>query len=224
MPTSQQPTPVALEDRPEPPSRLLEVGPYFGFTLRPSEDARVSYAPALTWGAYIRPEVTSWLSLRLYYRQESIPVTVRRGGFEVPEYPLGATDFQQPNLRLRSFGARAEPTWVVNPRLRLMGILGLAWLRHVAQEPTSSGDLDVQTASRAAVELNTMVGVGASFELIPNWMVLSASVTYGIATNRSGTAYEEPVQAFAGGERLYLETLPKFRSVSDVLLSLGFIL
>ncbi len=69
-----------------------------------------------------------------------------------------------------------------------------------------------------------MFGVGASFELLPDWVVLSASVTYGIATNRSGTAYEAPVQAFANGERLYLETLPRFRSVSDVLLSLGFIL
>ncbi|NLE85396.1 MAG: hypothetical protein GX607_03250 [Myxococcales bacterium] len=224
LPNAQQPTPVPLDDRPDPPSRLVEVGPYFGFTLRPSEDARVSYAPSLTWGAYIRPEVTSWLGVRLYYRQESIPVTVRRGGFEVPGYPLGDTDFHQPNLRLRSFGARVEPTWVVNPRLRLMGILGLAWLRHVAQEPSSSGDLHVQTASRAAVELNTMFGVGASFELLPDWVVLSASVTYGIATNRSGTAYEAPVQAFANGERLYLETLPRFRSVSDVLLSLGFIL
>lgn len=223
-PTAQQPAPVALDDRPEPPPRLVEVGPFFGFTLRPSEDSRVSFDPAFTWGAYVRPEVTSWLGVRLYYRQESIPVSVRRGGYEVPDYPLGATDFQQPDLRLRSFGARLEPTWVVNPRLRLMGILGIAWLRHVTPVPTSTGDLEVQTASRAAVELNTMFGVGASFEVIPHWVVLSASVTYGIPTNRSGTAYEEPVQAFANGERLYLQTLPKFRSVSDVLLSVGLVL
>lgn len=222
-PRSQQPTPVSLEEAPHRPERLVEVGPYLGITLRPADDSRVAFDPALTWGIYARPEITSWLGVRLYYRYESIPVSVRRGGLELPDWPLGDTDIEQPNLRLRSFGARVEPTWVVTPRLRLMGIVGIAWLRFVAPAPTSRGDLNIQTASRSAVGLNPTFGLGASFDVIPDWLVFGASVTYGLATNRTGSAYES-VQAFADGRRLFLAPLPRFRNVSDVLLSLGLVL
>lgn len=222
-PGSQQPTPVLLNDAPRRPERLVEVGPFLGVTLRPADRSGVSYDPALTWGVYARPEITSWLGVRLYYRQESIPVSVSRGGLELTDWPLGDTDIEQPNLRLRSFGARAEPTWVVTPRLRLMGIVGIAWLRFVAPAPTSRGDLHIQTASRSAVTLNPTFGLGASFDILPDWLVLGASVTYGLATNRTGNAYES-VQAFADGSRLYLAPLPRFRNVSDVLFFLGIVL
>lgn len=222
-PRSQRPEPVALRDEPDPPTRLVDVGPFFGITLRPAENSRVAYDPAFTWGIYARPELTSWLGVRLYYREESIPVDVPRGGLELPQWPLGATDIEQPNLRLRSFGARAEPTWVVVPRLRLMAIVGIAWLRFVAPAPTSRGDLDIQTAERSGVELNPTFGAGASFDVIPDWVIFGASVTYGLTTNQSGTAFE-PVQAFAGGSRLFLAPLPRFRSASDVLFSLGVLL
>lgn len=222
-PNAQRPAPVLRPDVPDPPSRMLEVGPYFGYTLRPSRSDSVTYGPAATWGFYARPQVTSWLSMRLYYRQEVIPVTVHRGGYEMSDWPLGDTDFDQPSLRLRSFGARAEPTWIVNPRLRISGVIGLAWLRYVVPAPTSRGDLLIQTAPRAAVELNTSFGASVTVDLIQDWLAVGASVTHGVVTNRSGNAYD-PVQAFADGGRLFLGPMPAFRSVTDFLLSLGVVL
>jgi hypothetical protein len=223
---AQRPEPVALHDVPDPPSRLIEVGPFFGYTVRPSSGDLVRYGPGFTWGMYMRPELTSWLGARIYFRQESIPVDVRRGGYEVPEWPLGATDFDQPNLRLRSLGIRFEPTWVINPRLRLLGIVGIAWLRFVAPEPTSRGDLSVQTAARSGVELNPMTGLGVSFDVVPDWLLFSVSFTYGLSINRSGSAYEvdPPLQGFADGRRLHLAPLPQFESVTDLLFSVGLIL
>jgi hypothetical protein len=222
-PRAQSPEPVPRAELDDPPSRPLEVGPFFGYTLRPAKGDAISYQVAPTWGFYARPQVTPWLGVRLFYRQESIPVSVGRGGFELPEWPLGATDFEQPNLRLRSLGARVEPTWVVNPRLRLSALLGIAWLRFVVPEPVSRGDLKIDTAARSAVELNTTLGASVSFDVIPDWLALSLAVTHGFVHNRSGDAYE-PVQAFANGGRLYLGPLPHFRSVTDAVLSLGIVL
>lgn len=222
-PRAQSPEPVPRTEPEEPPSRLLEVGPFFGYTLRSSKSDAISYLVAPTWGFYARPQVTPWLGIRLFYRQESIPVSVARGGLELPAWPLGATDFDQPNLRLRSLGARAEPTWVVSPRLRLSALIGIAWLRYVAPEPVSRGDLKIDTAARSAVELNTSLGASVSYDIIPDWFALSLGVTHGFVHNRSGDAYD-PVQAFANGGRLFLGPLPHFRSVTDVLLSVGIVL
>lgn len=221
---AQTPVPVALDDAPEPPSRALEVGAFVGIANRPSEGDLVTYGPTVAWGIYARPEIRSWLGVRLYYREESIPVTVDEGGFDTAASDFGKTDFEQDNLHLRSLGALAEPTWVVAPRLRLKALLGIAWLRFTAPAPSSEGEVsEIQTAKRNAVELDYICGLGASFDLIPNWFAVGASFTYGIASQRTGNAHQE-IQAFSGGRRYSLGPLPRFDGVTDLLFNFGLIL
>src|SRR5262249_1942158 len=155
---------------------------------------------------------------------EAIPVTIEQGGFDTQSSSFGNTQFEQPNLRLRSLGARLEPTWVVAPRLRLFGIVGISWLRFVAEAPTSTGEFnDLRTAERSGVELDYSFGVGASFELIPDWLNVGASVTYGVAADRTGSAHQE-VQAFENGKLYHMGGLPKFDGATDLLFHVGLIL
>ncbi len=221
-PDAQSPAPVALVDSPRPKARALEIGAFVGASNRPSEEDSITYGPAVAWGFYARPELRKWLGLRLYYREESIPVTVDRGGFDA-DTSFGATDFDQPNLRLRSLGARIEPTWVAAPRLRVMAVIGVSWLRFVAPGATSEGEYELRTADRSAVELDFQGGVGASYELLPDWLTIGAQFMYGIASQRTGTAYED-VQAFSDGKRYTMGPLPRFDGVTDLLFSLGLIL
>jgi hypothetical protein len=222
-PEAQTPAPVTLVDGPRPTARALDLGAFVGASNRPSEEDSITYGPAVAWGFYARPLLRKWLALRLYYREESIPVTVERGGFDTKTSSFGATDFDQPNLRLRSLGARIEPIWTPAPRLQLMAVIGISWLRFVAPGATSEGEFELRTADRSAVELDFQGGVGATFELVPDWLVIGAQFMYGIASQRTGTAYEN-VQAFSGGKRYSMGPLPRFDGVTDLLFSLGVIL
>ena len=78
-PNAQAPASVALDDAPEPPSRALELGFTAGIANRPSENDQITFGPAVAWGFYARPEIKPWLGVRLYYREEYIPVTVEPG-------------------------------------------------------------------------------------------------------------------------------------------------
>ncbi len=221
-PNAQAPSSVQLVDGPMPKARALDLGAFAGISNRPAEGEGITYGPAVAWGIYARLELRRWLGLRLYYREEYIPVTVERGGFDTST-SFGDTDFDQPNLKLRSLGARLEPTWVVAPRLHVMAVIGASWLRFVAPPATSTGAFDIRTADRSAVELDFQGGVGAAFELLPDWLTVGAQLTYGVSTQRSGTAYED-VQAFSDGKRYTLGALPRFDGVTDLLFSLGLLL
>jgi hypothetical protein len=65
--------------------------------------------------------------------------------------------------------------------------------------------------------------VGASFEAIPDWLSIGSQFTYGIASQRTGDAYED-VQAFSGGKRYTMGPLPRFDGVTDLLFFLGILL
>ena len=220
-PDSQRPGAVRQVDEPFAPNRWLDVGGFVGSAIRPNGSGPIQYKVGLAYGAYIRPEIKSWLGLTLYYRQESIPVSVEQGGFDYDGVSY-SEDWQQPNLELVSLGFRVEPTWVVDPRLRLYGILGLGWARFIAPMPEAVGQ-DFGRSRRAAVELNYVVGAGAYFDLIPNWVNAGLSVSYGFVGNQSGTAYES-LQIIKDGDITELAPLPQTQSVADVLFSLGLIL
>jgi hypothetical protein len=211
-----------LVDGPRPKARALEIGTFVGAANRPSEGGLITYGPSVAWGFYARPVLRKWLGLRLYYREESIPVTVEPGGFNTTTEFVN-TEFDQPNLRLRSLGARIEPTWVVSPRLQLMAVIGISWLRFVAPGATSTGEFNLRTADRSAVELDFQGGLGASFELVPDWLTIGAQFAYGIASQRTGTAYQD-VQAFSDGKRYTMGPLQRFDGVTDLLFNLGLIL
>jgi hypothetical protein len=214
---------VPLDDAPEPPSRALEFGIYAGIANRPSETANITYGPAVAWGVYMRPEITSWLGVRMYYREEYIPVTIEPGGFDTQTTKFGNTTFDQPSLHLRSLGMRVEPQWVATPRLRIMAILGVGWLRYQALPATSTGDFNVQTAKRSAVELDYLIGVGASFDVVPDWVIVGASFDYGFPKDTTGNAHSE-VQAFSGGKKYSMGPLPNFEGLSELLFSVGVLL
>ncbi len=227
-PASQSPEPVKLDDRPWPPRRLVDVGAFVGAVNRPSGSSLVTYGPTVAWGFYGRPLLTDWLAVRVYYREELIPVDVKAGGFDTARTNFGATDWKQPSLDLRTLGLRVEPIWTITPRLRAFGIVGIGWLRYVADEPSSTGEFaGVRSASRAAVELNYPLGAGVSFDAVRDWMIVSASFTYGFVSTQSGTAVDadKPLQGVdADGSLVYIAPLPKFERVTDLLLSMGIYL
>jgi opacity protein-like surface antigen len=217
-----QEEPKSLERRKDSPTtiRWSSVGGFVGVVSRPSSSDSFHYKAGVAYGGYFRPEIFSWLGIRLYYRKEFIPVDVEPGAFNF----AGLTpdlSFEQPPLNVTSLGFRVEPSWVVHPRFRVLGVLGLSWLRFVAEMPTAPG-FDLR-ADRAGVELNWGVGAGASFDLVENWIELSAVWTYNFVASQSGSAYE-PIQGIYQGKKVYLGPLPELKNANDLIFQLGLIL
>lgn len=200
----------------KPPARA-EVGAFVGGAYRGSDSSNFSYGVGPSFGAYVRPQLTSWLSARVSYRQEYLPVELARGALDWGGKRFNF-DFTQPDLDLIGFGFAFEPEWRPLPRLRLHGIAGLSWMRIVAGAPRAPGfQLDgSRTSNLVAFEW----GVGAGYDLIENWLHGSAIFRYGATVEQHGSAYE-PLQFLLDGKIAYLAPLAQVPASFDFSIQLG---
>lgn len=219
-PHSQDPDYVEPNDGPTSPSRKIELGALFGSVIRPSDKQSIHYGTGYFFGGFVRAELAPWMGFRVYYREERVPVDVAPGAFDYQGQKY-SFDFIQPDLEIITIAARIEPTWVVTPRLRLFGVLGIGWVRLDAPMPQADGFL--LQGKRSATEVNMPLGLGVIYEIIPNWVNTTLSFTYGVAFDQHGRAYE-PLQAIVDGKIVYLAPLPTLQSVGDLTFSVGVIL
>lgn len=215
------PPPASQDRRNDAPTaiRWSSVGAFVGVVHRPSGSSSIRYNAGIAYGGYFRPELFSWLGVRLFYRKEFLPVAVSPGAFAQGDTPDLA--FQQSKLNVTSLGLRIEPAWVIHPRFRVLGVLGWSWLRFVAELP--SAPTFQMRADRAAVEMNWQLGAGVNVDLIKNWLELSVAGTYNFAASQGGSAYR-PIQALYEGRKFHIGPLPRLKNATDVLIQLGLIL
>jgi hypothetical protein len=64
--------------------------------------------------------------------------------------------------------------------------------------------------------------LGATLDLIPEWLVGLATLQYGFTIQESGGLFE-PVQAFVGGQMQHLRGLPEMRAGVTMLLGVGLV-
>jgi len=197
--------------------RLLEVGPLVGVSARFGSARGIKYRPGVAVGAYLRPVLTDWLNLQLYGRFESIPVDVEAGAFDWDGVSLPYA-FEQNPLRLTSIGAALEPSYSFTRRLRIYGSLGAAWVRFDADAPSAPG-FEFE-ATRTGIEVNILFGVGVAYDIVPRFVTLHLSTSYGVAFDQRGTAYE-PLQVIEDGAMVHLAPLPEFNGMADLLLGIS---
>jgi hypothetical protein len=211
-----------------PGARWTGLGAFVGVVHRPSGDDDIRYKPGVAYGGYLRPEITTWLDARIFYRQESIPVELSEGALDYGGESHNL-DFHQPNLDVVSAGVRLEPVWVLHPRIRLRGIAGWSWLGFRAEMPEAPGYNEPEDGERgiggvrSAVETNFIFGAGMSLDLVKNWLDLSVDTTYSITASQTGSAYE-PQQIVVDGQITHIAPLPKLQNSTDLIFSIGVIL
>ncbi len=217
----QQPRPYLKLPPADKPSRMVELGPHIGVGYLPANGAQASYDAGFAWGAHARIELAPWMGFRVSFTNSTHAVTVPDGGLGLP----AGTRIDQPALSVLLLRARLEPTWVVSPRLRLWAGVGAGWGRISAPALSTAGtEAGLQSAERKGVMLEFSGEVGASFDIIPDWLTTSLLVSGGIVTNQSGEVFS-PSQAFtADGHRVQLDGLPHFGSSLSALLGVGVLL
>jgi hypothetical protein len=203
------------------PHRWMSVGGFVGWVHRPSQTSAIRYRPGIAWGGYVRPEIASWMGLRLFYREERLPVEVERGAFDYGDDTYD-DDFEQRDLEVLNLGARLEPTLVLHPRARLRGIFGWSWLWFQAPYPRSD-TFELKRTYRSAVQMDFSFGAGFSLDIIKNWVDLSLDAAYSVPAGQTGSAYD-PAQIVRDGRIQHIRALPRLQNSVDVLISLGVIL
>lgn len=203
------------------PHRWASIGGFVGWVHRSSGSDEIRYQPGIAWGGYLRPELVSWMGLRLFYREERIPAEVEMGAFDYGDDSY-EDEFEQQDLEILNLGARLEPTLVLHPRVRLRGIVGWSWLWFRAPYPRSD-EFELEHTFRQAVQMDFSFGLGASLDIIENWVDISLDSTYSLPAGRTGSAYE-PAQIVRDGRIQHMAPLPELQNSIDVLISLGVIL
>lgn len=217
----QEPRPYLELPPPEKPSRQVELGPHLGVQYLPADGSAVSYNAGPAWGAHARIELAPWMGLRLSFTRSTHAVTVPDGGLGLP----AGTGIHQPDLSVLLLRARLEPTWVVSPRLRLWAAVGAGWGRISAPSVTTTGtEAGLHSAGRKGVMLEFSGALGASFDVIPDWLAASLMVAGGAVTNQSGEVFSRPQVFTADGHRLYMDGLPHFGGSLSALLGVGVLL
>jgi hypothetical protein len=203
------------------PHRWASAGAFIGWVSHNSASDAIKYRPGMAWGGYLRPEFFSWLGLRLFYREERIPVQVERGAYDYGDDTYD-DDFEQPNIELLNLGARLEPTLVLHPRFRVRGIAGWSWSWFRAPFPKSD-DFELEKTFRSAVQMDVSFGAGLSLDIVENWIDISLDSAYSIPAGQTGSAYE-PAQIVRDGGIHHIAPMPKLQNSLDFLISLGVIL
>jgi hypothetical protein len=220
--------PRAGEQRPAPffygPERSgrvrnVDVGLLAGISHRPSDQSTASYSAGFAYGVHARIEAARWLGVRAYVLKSDHSVTIPQGALGLP-----GTDVQQPDLDVTLLALRAEPTWVVTPRIRLWAGIGIGWSFVSADPLTTSGPFTVRTAERHGVGLEPSAGLGGSFDAVPGWLSVSLVTSAGLLTEQSGDMFERVQGIDANGSIVYAAGLPKFESAYSVLLAVGALL
>jgi hypothetical protein len=215
----QSPRPYLLRPRARQPIRNVDVGPDVGIAFRPADGDSVSYGAAFSYGLHARVEVLRWLGVRALVLRSNHSVEVPRGGLG-----LADTEIDHPDIELNLLGIRVEPTWVLDPRLRLWAGLGAGWAFMETEAPTTSGALELQSAGRDGVIVEFSGALGATLDVIPDWLTASIALSAGTVTGQTGDIFRSMQGFDQNGRMLHISPLPHFASTYSAVLGVGLLL
>jgi hypothetical protein len=204
--SDQTPSPILERPRPILPLRYVEVGAQTGVVSRPAASAAASYDAAWLVGGHARLELTRYLGLRMVARHES------------GDGRSTALD-QDLELSRLYMAAIAEPTWAFAPGWSVWLGVGLAWARTTVESSAQTVVRD-----RVGVFIEVPVGIGIGFELIPDWLRLSASTQLGFSALQSGNLFNSVHGVDSSGMRVTAPPLPEFATSWSAVAGLGVLL
>lgn len=180
----------------------------------------IGYEPAPQLSFQGRGYVWSWLNAAIYYRRASHELTLPRGaaGFDY-------VHIDKDKILAYSLGARLEPTYHVSDEFRTWLSLGVGWGR------MSSGKIDVTerersftVPERAGVFVEVPIGIGASFEVVPNWLALQAEIDVAPLSKQSGKLFDSTAFVDSQGSLSYAGPMPTQTVSGSFLLGVSLLL
>lgn len=202
-----------------PRARDVEVGVNVGMVSRPADGDAVTYTPGLSYGGFARVEVLPWLAVRTAARIESSTASPRGGTLGIAGAHFPDADLVRPYL-----SASVEPTWSPIARLGLWLGVGVGWGRTVCPSLRSVDASNVVVPSRAAVFVDFPLSLGARFEVIPDWLTLSASASVSFLSSQSGRLVEPVRTPDQTGQLATVSAFPELGSSFSALAGIAVLL
>lgn len=180
-------------EEPEPgsePQAEFAVLAGLGVRSASSDDAinpdGIGYDPALQLGFQARGYVYPWLSFALYHLRASHSINLPAGaaGLDYQSIDMGT-------VFTYSLGARLEPTYPVTDSFRAWLSVGVGWGRMSLDKVTVNEAARSYTIrERTGVFVEVPVGIGAAYEVIPNWLTVQAEADVAHLSKQSGKLYD----------------------------------
>jgi opacity protein-like surface antigen len=217
---SQFPAPVPEPPHTEAPSRRVELGIDGGVGNRPASSGAVHYGVTSAFGFHARIDPLKWLGVRVVVRYESNGVSFDAGALGLPN----GTTYDQSALARVYLGAAVEPTWSPVERLGLFAGLGAGWARSTAQELHTSGAEVVELPIRSSVFLEFPLSIGARYEVVRNWVMLSLAGSVGFLSNQDGKMLSSEQTPGKSGQLVTVGGFPEFGTSWNLLAGVGVLL
>jgi hypothetical protein len=180
----------------------------------------VRYTPSVGFGLWARWELVRWLRMNLYFVRSEHEAGMPPGALGLPG------DADPVELYTYSFGARLAPTWQFGPRLRTWVSAGAGWGRiEVERFGVRQGNLGTFTVrNRNASFIEFPFGLGASFDVIPKWLVIELEVVGAFNVGERGDALREGQAIDASGRRVDVGPFPEIQGSFVQTLGLSLVL
>ena len=211
-----------LEVTSPPFTRHVDIGAGLALVHRiPSDGTAVRYPASVGVGIWARFDVTRWLRANVYAMRTERDMQLPAGALGLAGDP-GVVEFYS-----YSFGLRLAPTWRLTPRARAWVAAGAGWGRLELGRfsvATPAGAFPVRERTASFVELP--LGLGASFDVVPNWLAVELETTgafYPGAAQR-GRAFEDGQAIDASGRRVTVGAYPRFAGGFTTTLGLSLVL
>lgn len=179
----------------------------------------VRYPAALGFVISARVDVLRHLRAGVYVMRHVRDMSLGEGvlGFAGDPDPISVYSY--------SLGFRLAPTWPLSCRARAWASAGIGWGRtelgrfHVV---SSAGTFEVR--ERSASHLEWPLGLGFSFDVIRNWLVVEVEATGGLYSGERGDALRSGQAIDAAGRLLRVGPFPNVRATFVQTLGLSLIL
>lgn len=165
-----------------------ELSALAGLSVRPAASGNdenpdgIGYGPGLQLSFLARGYVWSWLSAAIYHRRASHELDLPRGAAGL-DYQHISMD----KLLVYSLGARLEPTYHVSDSFRTWVSLGVGWGRMTLDKVhVQETDRSYTVPERAGVFVEVPLGLGVSYEVVPQWLAIQAEADVAHLSKQSG--------------------------------------
>jgi hypothetical protein len=213
-PPPRPPLPSRAPPTPVPWSRHVDIGGGVALVNRiaaPDAPAGtktpVRYSPSLGFGLWARWDIVRWLRMNLYFVRSEHEAAMPPGSLGLPG------DAEPVDLYTYSFGARLAPTLEFGPRLRGWVSAGAGWGRIEVERfrVTQPNGGTFMVRNRAASFIELPCGLGASFDVIPNWLAVEVEVMGAFNVGERGDALREGQTIDSSGRRIDVGPFPEIR-------------
>lgn len=208
------PRPPPFKDEPPratlPPKRRLDVGAEFLLVNRLAADqisgrpSHIAYHPAGGFEFHARVQVFRYLQVSAYFAGSAHTIQLGPGALGVSG-SIDSTD-----LSTIWFGGKIMPTLPLGERVRLWTTAGVAWGRYEYPQMKAHehGREPFLIKGRGNSFVEFPIGLGASFEMVKNWLSFDVELTGSPMLHNDGDSFVT-VQELDNGHQRTVDPLPK---------------